>query len=743
MLSMNLKKHTIIFLFLILILGSQAVLSADMPKIYINGQNSTAKLNPVKSNGAILVRSKALANSIGARLKWLGSINTLSMTKNGKTVKMMVESPYIQINSRTIRTESPMVIKDNYTYIPFTDIMDVFGFLIEYDRISNSYYLFKPESQLKEIVWGPNRQSLILKMNNIAPYRLRLTDDPKKLIIEIEKAAVAENFQDKVSDKNYYLKSRRIENQATLQIVLTSKFPLPINSDEVISEENGNLLIQFMPQIASINWQKDNTLEIKTNGAINKPEVSFLEDPRRMVLDIPGVLLSEFEKKLDENKWIKDVRVSQFQFEPTVLRVVLDLKEDKYLNIVNQDEEKIVLKPARRARVFDLDYKNHQIIFKTDAPIEPDLFTLESPSRLVINLFNTYREDNMADEIKVKGNIVKKIRVGRFDSQIVRLVADLSEMTAYEHEQEQFSKNIYIHRISLANKFDDIELLDQNMYTNININVSGKVNYEVKKFSYPHRLVVDISGKEITPDEVKLPKPVGIIKEMRMGRFELDDEIVTRVVFELSKYFNHNIISDNPDNKINIALAKSEIQSENNLIVLDAGHGGFDPGAVGKNLQEKEVNLKIVDRLESILKSHGFKVKLTRKDDTFISLNRRVKMANNDGARLFISIHNNSSSKSTSEGTETFIAPNKTGDSLLLAENIQKQLIDKLGLVNRGVKKEHLYVIKYTEMPAVLVEVAFLSNPAEEKLLLKDSFLTEAAVAISQGIFDYFEKFED
>ena len=741
---MNLKKYTVIFLLLILILGSQAVLSADMPKIYINGENKTAQLDPVKSNGAILVRSKALAQSIGAKLKWLGSINTLSITKNGKTVKMMVESPYIQINSRTIRTESPMVIKDNYTYIPFTNIMDVFGFLIEHERISNSYYLFKPESHLKEIVWGPNRQSLILKMDNIAPYRLRLTDDPKKLIVEIEKAALESNFRDKVSDKNYYLKSRRIENQATLQIVLTSKYPLPINSDEVISEENGNLLIQFMPQIASINWKQDNTLEIKTNGDINKPEVSFLEEPRRMVLDIPGVLLSEFEKNLAENKWIKDVRVSQFQFEPTILRVVLDLKEKKYLNIVNQDDsEKIVLKPAQRARVFDLAYKDHQIMFKTDAPIEPDLFTLQNPSRLVVNLFNTYREDNMADEIKVKENIVKKVRVGRFDSQIVRIVADLSEMIAYEHEQEQYSKNIYIHRISFANKFDDIELLDQNMYTNININVSGKVNYEVKKFSYPHRLVVDISGKEITPDEVKLPKPVGIIKEMRMGRFELDDETVTRVVFELSKYFNHNVVSENPDNKINIALAKSEIQSENNLIVLDAGHGGFDPGAVGSNLQEKEVNLKIVERLESILKSHGFKVMLTRKDDTFISLNKRVKIANNNGARIFISVHNNSSSKNTSNGTETFIAPNKTGDSLLLAENIQKQLIDRLELVDRGVKKEHLYVVKYTEMPAVLVEVAFLSNPREEKLLQVDGFLTEAAVAISQGIFDYFEKFKD
>ena len=739
------KKFTIIFLFLILLLVSQVALSAEVPQIYINGQNKTEELNPVRSNGAILVRSKALAESIGARLRWLGSINTLSMTKNGKTVKMMVDSPYIQINSHAIRTDSPMVIKDNYTYIPFTDIMDVFGFLIEYDKYSNEYYLFKPESHLKEISWGPDRQSLILKMDNIAPYRLRLTDDPKKLIIEIEKAAVEEDFIDKVSDKNYYLKSRRIENQATLQIVLTSKYPLPIKSDEVISEENGNLLIQFMPQIASINWLQNDTLEIKANGDINKPEVSFLEEPRRMVLDIPGLLLSEFEKRLDENQWIKDVRVSQFQFEPTVLRVVLDLKEKKYLNIVQQEaNNKILLKPARRARVFDLAYKDHKITFKTDAPIEPDMFTLENPSRLVVNLFNTYREDNMAGEIDVKENIVKKIRVGRFDSQIVRIVADLSEMTAYEWEQQQYSKNIYIHRISLANKFDNIELLDQNIYTNININVSGKVNYEVKKFSYPHRIVVDISGKEITPDEVALPEPVGIIKELRMGRFELDDETVTRIVFELDEYYNHNVVSDNPDNKINIALAKSEIQSENNLIVLDAGHGGFDPGAVGKNnVQEKEVNLEIVKRLESILKSHGFKVKLTRSDDTFISLNQRVKFANNNGARLFISIHNNSSSKNTSEGTETYIAPRKTGDSLLLAENIQRQLINRLKLVDRGVKKEHLYVIKYTEMPAVLVEVAFLSNSEEEKLLQEDKFITEAAVAISQGIFNYFEKFED
>ena len=745
MFTVNYKKIALFFLLFILIFSSQAVLSANSPQIYINGEESTEKLDPTRSNGAVLVRSKALAKSIGAKLNWSGSINTLTMKKNGKSVKMMVGSPYIQIDSRAIRTDSPMVIKDNYTYIPFSDIMNVFGFLIEYDKLNNSYYLFKPESHLKEIDWGPDRQSLILKMDNIAPYRIRLTDDPKKLIVEIEKAAMEADFVDNVSDKNYYLQSKRIENQATLQIVLTSKYPLPINSDEVISEENGNLVIQFMPQIASVNWKQNDTLEIKSNGNMNKPEISFLEDPRRMVLDIPGVLLSEFEKNLEDNQWIKDVRVSQFQFEPTILRVVLDLKEKKYLNIVNQDDEdEIVLQPAKRARVFDLAYKDHQIVFKTDAKIEPDLFTLQDPSRLVINLFNTYREENMQGEINIKENIVKKIRVGRFDSQVVRIVADLSEMTAYNWEQEQHSKDVYIHRISFANKFDSIELLDQNIYTNININVSGKVNYEVKKFSYPHRLVVDISGEEITPDEVKLPDPTGIIKEIRMGRFDKEDETVTRIVFELDKYFNHNIVSDNPDNKINIALAKSEIQNKNNLIVLDAGHGGFDPGAVGpSNVEEKDINLRIVKKLESILKSRGFKVLLTRKSDNFVSLNRRVKIANNEGARVFISIHNNSSNKRTSEGTETFIAPNKTGDSMFLAENIQKELVSNLGLVNRGVKKEHLYVIKYTEMPSVLIEVAFLSNPTEEKLLGDDKFITDAAEAISQGLFNYLDKFKD
>ncbi|MCF8009508.1 MAG: N-acetylmuramoyl-L-alanine amidase family protein [Halanaerobiales bacterium] len=745
---MNYKKNFIIIftaiIFLFFFTYSSSVFSENTSKIFINGQNNTQNLEPLKSNGAVLVRSKALADSIGAELDWLGSINTLSITQDEKTVKMMVGSPYIQINNTAIKTESPMVIKDGYTYIPFKDIMNVFGFLIEYDRIDDAYYLFKPQSHLKEVMWGPNRQSMILMMDNIAPYRIKLTDDPKKLIVEIEKAAVSPKFLDKVSNKNYYLSTKRIENKATLQISLTSKYPIPINSDEVISEQNGNLIIQFMPQITAINWKENGTLEIQANGDVTKPEVSFLENPRRMVLDIPDLLLSEFEKNIKDNEWIKNVRVSQFQFEPMVLRVVLDLKEDKYLNIVNKEKtDTIVLKPAHRAKISDLNYENHQIIFKTDASIEPDFFTLTDPERLVINLFNTYRDENILDEINIEKNIVNRIRVGRFDSQIVRIVADLNEMTSYRWEQEQYSKGTYIHRISFANKFDNIELLDQNMYTNININVSGEVNYKVRKFSYPHRIVVDISGKEITPNEIELPDPVGIVKEMRMSRFELDNETVTRVVFELSDYYNHNILSDNPDSNINIALAKSKIQGENNIIVLDAGHGGFDPGAVGSNLQEKDVNFKIVKRLESILKSHGFKVLLTRDDDTFISLSQRVQFANNNNARLFISIHNNSSNKNTSEGTETFISPNKTGDSYLLANSIQNQLVNGLELVNRGVKKENLYVIKYTKMPAVLVEVAFLSNPNEEKLLRDEKFITKTAVSISRGIFDYLDKFKD
>ncbi|MGM0411053.1 MAG: N-acetylmuramoyl-L-alanine amidase family protein, partial [Bacillota bacterium] len=177
------------------------------------------------------------------------------------------------------------------------------------------------------------------------------------------------------------------------------------------------------------------------------------------------------------------------------------------------------------------------------------------------------------------------------------------------------------------------------------------------------------------------------------------------------------------------------------IIVIDPGHGGFDPGAIGPNgLQEKVVNLNIALKLKEILNNKGYNVLLTRDDDEYISLQRRVEIAKEEKAMIFISIHNNSSRKSHTGGSEVYVSKNYKKEDMELANLINNNLRDRIKLDDRGIKQDNFYVIKNTIMPSVLVEVAFLSNPREESLLESDLFINKAANGIAEGVFEFLKK---
>lgn len=172
-------------------------------------------------------------------------------------------------------------------------------------------------------------------------------------------------------------------------------------------------------------------------------------------------------------------------------------------------------------------------------------------------------------------------------------------------------------------------------------------------------------------------------------------------------------------------------------VCIDAGHGGKDPGAVGPTgLQEKVVTLAVSLQVAQILKAAGLAVKLTRVDDSFVGLSQRADISNQFGADVFVSIHCNSVDNSKAGGTETFhhimSAPGKK-----LAAAIQKRLVSALGLADRGVKEENFAVLRLTGAPAALAELAFISNPAEEKLLKTPDFQAKAARAIAEGVADF------
>lgn len=183
------------------------------------------------------------------------------------------------------------------------------------------------------------------------------------------------------------------------------------------------------------------------------------------------------------------------------------------------------------------------------------------------------------------------------------------------------------------------------------------------------------------------------------------------------------------------------------VIVIDPGHGGSDPGAIGlAGLQEKSVNLAVALKAKELLQKAGAKVFLTRETDIDVygpaataveELKSRTTIAHTQKADIFISIHSNASVNRTVSGTSTYFYQ-KTPYDALLAQSIQNELVQAGGLTDRRIHAANFYVVKRTMMPAALLELAFISNKDDEKLLGSPKFQEKMAQGIVRGIDKFF-----
>lgn len=193
-------------------------------------------------------------------------------------------------------------------------------------------------------------------------------------------------------------------------------------------------------------------------------------------------------------------------------------------------------------------------------------------------------------------------------------------------------------------------------------------------------------------------------------------------------------------------------------IVIDAGHGGRDEGTKWHGVAEKDMTLDIAARVETLLKTAGFPTRLTRRDDTYISLEDRVRQANALDDALFVSIHMNSdNSGSGSTGVETYYAREKAppntewtwvgffnkpesienDTSEVLAGAIQAAITTRTEAKNRGIRSCNYYVVHHTKHPAVLVECGFISNLFELQLLLNTDYRDRVAEGVVEGVMSY------
>ncbi|WP_193224464.1 N-acetylmuramoyl-L-alanine amidase [Bacillus sp. B1-b2] len=202
------------------------------------------------------------------------------------------------------------------------------------------------------------------------------------------------------------------------------------------------------------------------------------------------------------------------------------------------------------------------------------------------------------------------------------------------------------------------------------------------------------------------------------------------------------------------SVSASTAFKQPNTIFLDPGHGGKDPGAMANGFTEAGLNLAVAKKVERILTDRGYTVYMARTTDTFVELIDRPKQANAINPDLFVSIHHNSSTSKTASGIETYFYkydpaypseinsgmhnnPERILKSTQLANLIQNKMISYTGAVNRGVDGETFKVLRETAVPAVLLELGFVSNSSELAKLVTSSYQDKLAKAIADGITEY------
>lgn len=304
----------------------------------------------------------------------------------------------------------------------------------------------------------------------------------------------------------------------------------------------------------------------------------------------------------------------------------------------------------------------------------------------------------------------------------------------------------------------DIQVSSVGDTDTVKIITTAESSPSVMTLDNPSRLVLDFNKYTLTLPGSKLSKSGICFSDIRYadhaGKY-------ARVVIDLSTEYTYNITTSGNEciitlknNGTSSIVPPSEpqkptVNSGEPLIVIDPGHGGSDPGAIGykdgkEDARESVIALDISKKLDANLKAAGIKTVMTRTTDEFIGLGERAEFANERNATLFVCVHINSATVATAHGSSVYYYTSendsKTKESYgitskELAQTIQNELLKSAGRYDRKIQNgSNLAVLRRTVMPAVLVECAFISNEEERELMKTDAFRQKLADGISQGV---------
>ena len=534
------------------------------------------------------------------------------------------------------------------------------------------------------------------------------------------------------------------------------------------------------------------------SNSVISPQIKRINNPERMIIDIPNSIWMNDQKLLNiQDNGIKKVRVSQYQANPPQVRIVYELlnpvdfdfkietidKKRYILKIAVQNQKKVPkpaskdTKPYKKAFLKTIEIKDNMVLLSTSEQMNMDIKREGKMSEYTVSLYNISIPSE--GDLPVDGRLIKSLNIHNTPSGGL-LKVNLEQSYGLLPALSDDNKTLYLKILktkelvnSVLIKDIKIEETDKNSAV-IKIMTESPFTFKIDSLTSPNRLVIDTVGTVLQKATPPQSLNGSIITAVRFGELEWLNESShkgVRIVLDLTSPVGYEYNFSNDSNSLDIKLSNisstvklpdytppsSSSVSNNNgsgntnssppppviqiypdgPVILDPGHGGRDPGAVGvSGKYEKEVNSGVVYFLQRFLENNDYKVVLTRSTDSEVLLQPRVDIANQNKGLLLISIHANSIPNPAITGIETYYY---SDPSLTLAQILHKNLITALNVPDRRIRKRELFMTKRPLIPSVLIEVGFLTNATEEQTLSNPAYQRKIAEALFAGIKEYHE----
>ena len=767
----------VIFCIFLVYLTQTADAAVKEPSLIVLGEVINGVDSPIIDKGKAYVPIRAVSEALGYSMDYDSKTKVIEIKKGKFFIKLTVGNKNANVNGKKVELDKAPYLMNGRAYVPETFIYSGFCISSEFNKDLNAvkigslnpvnknqneqnekglYILGKKAD--KEFLPIINNKKVMIPIRpigeglgyditwDIKTQTMALIKADNSLVFVINKdKAVINGKEVKMDEKALMLGGRAYISLSFLESTMEYSFKYDKDVNSLLIKEKEIPIV--ISKVQDISYNEESGYPQLYISADNPVEYDTftLDNPDRMVIDIKNAIAdTDFETKEINSGDIIRVRIGQFSNKPKVVRVVVDLKNKKKAMATHSfDKKSISLAYANIIQPVTIDKEGYcdVISIKGSQVVDSQLFSLEDPDRIVIDVQQAVLGGGDQSISLNNSTIIKSVRTGQFDIGTARIVVDLGKSAFYEVKNEDNQTKIYISDIPFSFMGYDKYYNSSYITMNPNDEVDFRTDYDKKN----NVLKVEIN-KDIDYENELYEINDNLLEYIKLSKFKEKKNIYTKAEFKLKDKVEYEILSPENTKLIKLKLDHVPVNPEDVLIIIDAGHGGKDPGAkAADGTYEKNYNIDVARRLDIKLKELGFNTLMTRENDLYTTLQERTDTANWNYADFFISIHFNAYGNKA-QGVETLYYPNTPTeaynvDNKDIAAIFQEEILKALKRPSRGViPRPDLFVLNKTKMPAVLMELGFLTNKEELSFIKKESYRENAANALAISLARYYKE---